>query len=81
MTISIEHNPCWDADSVSAGKERNRTLWELKIHYNANESVPLDRILSEMIPVLTLNPYLKKKKTPWPLVRERTIPTERPLLI
>jgi hypothetical protein len=23
----------------------------------------------------------KKKKTPWPLVRERTIPTDRPLLV
>jgi hypothetical protein len=25
--------------------------------------------------------YKKKKKTPWPLVRKRTIPTERPPLV
>jgi hypothetical protein len=25
--------------------------------------------------------YRKKKKTPWPLVRKRTIPTERPPLV
>jgi hypothetical protein len=25
--------------------------------------------------------YIDKKQTPWPLVRERTIPTERPPLV
>jgi hypothetical protein len=25
--------------------------------------------------------YKQKKQTPWPLVRERTIPTERPPLV
>jgi hypothetical protein len=30
---------------------------------------------------LDLNYNKKKKQTPWPLVRERTIPTERPPLV
>jgi hypothetical protein len=30
---------------------------------------------------LNLRGIINKKKTPWPLVRERTIPTDRPPLV
>jgi hypothetical protein len=32
-------------------------------------------------PIILSRPFGYKNKTPWPLVRERTIPTDRPPLV
>jgi hypothetical protein len=43
---------------------------------------PLDRRLGHnIIQNQRERKYIKNKQTPWPLVRERTIPTERPPLV
>jgi hypothetical protein len=55
-----------------------------KIHYSANHRPALS---SERSPPLwnqeisDQNKQNKTKQTPWPLVRERNIPTERPPLV
>jgi len=46
----------WEADSLQIP----HLLWNLKIHYHIQESLPLDPILSQKNPVHTLTPYFFK---------------------
>jgi len=56
-TYFMEHNPGSKACSVTAAQETLRILWELKVHYSANNSPPLVLVFSPVIPVYTSPSY------------------------
>jgi hypothetical protein len=49
----------WEADSHLAGLEISSRLWNTKVYYSVDNSLPLDPILSHVNPVHTISLYLR----------------------
>jgi hypothetical protein len=56
----MERRPSWEANSHWASQETPCILWNPKVHYRVNKSLPLSPILSHMHPVHTFLPYFPK---------------------
>jgi tetratricopeptide (TPR) repeat protein len=63
------YNECW--------------IGQVKVMYSIVHNEKLDSLFvcSMLVGIKTTKNKQNNKKTPWPLVRKRTIPTERPALV
>jgi hypothetical protein len=75
----MELSLSWEANSQSAAQEFANILWNLKVHYKVDKSLPLAPICSHINPVHTIPAYysftdgmreskkqaLLKESTPW----------------
>jgi hypothetical protein len=57
-SFSVEQNISWETDSLLAGQEIPRVLWNHKIYYRVRNSTPLDHILSQFNPNHIVTVYL-----------------------
>jgi hypothetical protein len=47
-TKCMQHNPSWEANSFSASEEISRILWNQRVCYRADKSLPVYRILTQI---------------------------------
>jgi hypothetical protein len=60
LTYSTEQSPFWEANRFSASQEIPRILWNPKVHCRINKCPPPVPILSQLDPVHTPTPHIRK---------------------
>ena len=56
----MEQSPSWEANRFSASQEIPHILWNPKVHYRTHTCLPPFHILSQIDPILSLNPTFRR---------------------